>query len=72
MPSVRSAHVRSTATRVGAAVRATAFWSAVVLPFAVIAALALGNLSVAGLLLAGNAAALVAGHGYRRRPNHDH
>lgn len=56
---------RSAAARTGSAVRATAFWSAVILPFAVIGLLAFGvPLSWVGLLLAYNAAALVVGHGY--------
>jgi Mg2+/citrate symporter len=53
------------AARTGGVVRAAAFWSAVVLPVAVLAALVAGDLSLVGLLLAGNAAALVVGHDHR-------
>jgi hypothetical protein len=68
MPSVRSVRaVRDTtaAARAEGAVRAAAFWSAVVLPFSALAVLAVGgDLTLVGALLAVNAAALFVGHGY--------
>jgi hypothetical protein len=65
MPSVRTAPGTSAAARVGTAVRAAAFWTAVALPFSAIVLLALGlDLQVVGLVLAVNAAALIVGHGY--------
>ncbi|MFB6195810.1 MAG: hypothetical protein ABEI80_06540 [Haloplanus sp.] len=65
-PPLASASVRSTAARIRALVRGAAFWAAVLLPFAAVAALALGgSLGTVGPLLACNVAALVLGHGYR-------
>jgi len=66
VPSLTTCRTRWAAARTGSAVRATAFWSAVALPFAVIGLLAFGvPLSWVGFLLACNAVALVAGHGHR-------
>jgi hypothetical protein len=76
LPSpVGSARPLAAAVRAGRVVRAAAFWSAVALPVAAIAALAVGvDLATVGFLLVCNAAALVVGHGYRDdgRRNHDH
>lgn len=66
VPSVSSHRARSAAARAEGAARATAFWSAVVLPFAAIGLLVTGAPPVRiGLLLLCNAAALVVGHGHR-------
>jgi len=66
VPSVSSHRARSAATRTGSAVRAAAFWTAVVLPFAVIGLLAVGaSLAQVAPLLLCDAAALVVGHAYR-------
>jgi len=72
VPSVSTHHARSAAAHTGSAVRATAFWSAVCLPIPVIGLLAVGApLPWIALLLFCNAAALVVGHDYRTRPNHE-
>jgi len=72
VPSVSTSHARSAAARTGSAVRAAAFWIAVVLPFVAVVLLALGvPLSWIGLLIFGNAAAFVVGHDYRTRPNRE-
>jgi hypothetical protein len=66
-PALRA---RSAAARAGTVLRATAFWSAVVLPFVAIVAIVGGEVFTAVLLLACNVAALVVGHGYASdRPN---
>jgi hypothetical protein len=74
VPSVSTHHARSAAGVAGTAVRGVAFWSAVALPFAAIVLLAVGApLSWIGLLLLGNVAAVVLGHGHRAgSPNHEH
>jgi hypothetical protein len=67
MPSIRSVGAWSAAARAGTAVRAAAFWAAVVLPVVVIALIALGwDLTLVGAVLALNVAALVVGHGHGR------
>lgn len=72
-PSAPTAALPSAAASAGTAVRATAFWSAVALPFAVIGLLLVGvPLPWVGLLLACNAGALLVGHSHRAdRPAHD-
>jgi len=73
VPSVSPHHARSAAARAEGVARATAFWSAVALPFAVISLLAVGvPLSWVWLLLACNAAALVVGHGHRDDATRSH
>jgi hypothetical protein len=63
--SVATHRVRSVAARTRAVVRATAFWTAVALPVAIVGLLALGSpLRVIGILLVCDAAALVVGHGH--------
>jgi Mg2+/citrate symporter len=66
VPSVSPHHARSAAARAEGAARATAFWSAVALPFAAIGLLAAEAppISIAFVLLC-NAVALVVGHGHR-------
>ncbi|GAB3324946.1 hypothetical protein GCM10027355_26560 [Haloplanus salinarum] len=72
VPSIVTSHARSAAARTGSAVRAAAFWSAVVLPFVAVVLLALGApLSWIGLLILGNAAAFVVSHDYRTNPNRE-
>ncbi|AZH24204.1 hypothetical protein [Haloplanus aerogenes] len=66
VPSVSTPRARSAAARAEGAARATAFWSAVALPFAAIGLLAVGaSPPRIGLLLLCNAVALVVGHGHR-------
>jgi hypothetical protein len=65
VPSISSHHARSAADRAEGAARATAFWSAVALPFAAIGLLAVGTSPAwIGFLLLCNVVALVVGHGY--------
>jgi hypothetical protein len=73
VPAVSPRHARSAAASGGGADRAAAFCSEVGCPFLVVGLVADGAPpSHVGVLLLGNAAALVVGHGYRaERPNRE-
>jgi hypothetical protein len=78
VPTLSAGSPPPAVARAGVALRAAAFWTAVCLPFVVVALLAAGaGLSLVAPLLAGNALALVVGHDHRGvhgvgRPDRDH